>query len=251
MEQEQDGARRHLFIAEHFGRKFHKSEESRQTILSVDPPGVEFVSAGLEEALRQGRRVVTVEEFDEWKIQTIDGCGFIEVDGAIFVPMCLDARDDKSAPINPKLRGGLGKHAASACQKDSHNPHKKGTVGKLCHLSHTQWDPTLEPHDNDVRDARLQTYEPYGTMYMYIVVQMLRSWMHIKTKFPCPSSLPPGRAGEIAKKLLNTNFEAACQPNAKRSVSCYLSEALWDDAEWQAEEQHKKEGWTKESEVGE
>ena len=174
----------------------------------------------------------------------------INVGDQLFVPTYLDARADARASTQPQLPGGMGKFVDEQCDKDSHNPNKAdGNPRKVCKRSHAHWDASLEPSEAAVADAVQQTYAPYGPLYMFAVVQVLRQWLHINRKLPAPWMIRSGQEVEVARTLLKTKFESACQPSQKASVQCYLSSGLWDDEVWQTERNTVNPEWDRLCEV--
>ena len=236
----------HRFTYQGFGRKLFKSKTTTAAYIAQGGQCME-ADEELKAALQSQRRVFTQEEVDRWQVQMNQ---YIKVGEQLFVPTCLDARADGRASTQPQLPGGMGRCVDEQCEKDSHNPNKQGgDPMKVCKRSHTHWDAKLEPSEAAVADAVQQTYAPYGPLYMFAVVQVLRQWMHINRKVPAPSLIRSGQELEVARTLLKTKFESACQPQHQASVQCYLSTDLWANEVWQAERQSVNPEWDKLCEV--
>ena len=241
----------HSFVQWDFGWKWIAQARSKQDL--VEAGLVELHNQRLAEHLakypcRSNAQVLRPEE-----IVGAVGEGhahkFIDVQGVMYTPTDLDQRLNPMMPTVAKLPGGMGSWAKAQCTKASHDPNSvNGDAKRACQHSHEHWG-IQEPDLTDVKYVVRQTYQPYGKLYMFCLIQVLRSWGHVKSRFPCPTTLPKHSVRSTVAELLKTQFKSACVPDQEASVQCYLSPALWRDNEWQREQIHRNASWSKECEV--
>jgi len=103
------------------------------------------------------------------------------------------------------------------------------------------WTPEIEarfPEDHDPDKAFCKPHsgkrQPYSDLYMYLLMQTISRWPHVKAILPSGAELNkgPAYAETQCKKLVKASYEAAFNPQHGISTMTLLDPKLYKDKEW-------------------
>ena len=113
-----------------------------------------------------------------------------------------------------------------------------GGIGRLRQLVVTPEIQARFPEDHDPDLAfvkpRIGAREAYSDLYMYLLMQTISRWPHVKAILPSGAELNkgPAHAETQCKKLVVTSYKAAFCPEHGISTMTLLDPKLYNDKAW-------------------
>jgi hypothetical protein len=92
---------------------------------------------------------------------------------------------------------------------------------------------------------------PYSALYVYLILEIIGGWVHVKGMLPSGRDLSkgPASAKEHCELLLRTTYKGAYNREQKMSVMLSFDDALWDDEDYHAEKRTLNPYWQRKKEV--